>query len=389
VKRLALALWLLFLLGPAFLPGEVLSQAQQEAAVTGRVANGTAGGGSTAGLPVTLTIFGPATAGEPTKRETVADETGAFTFEQVPLSADTAYQLATVYANVEYFSDPGSLASADQLADQVLTVYETTSDPSAIRASMVHVVIQADKENRSLLVSELIIINNSGDRTYVGPAADDPQKRPETLRFALPPDAVDVAIIDGLLPEDLIGTDFGFTDTSPWVPGVRQAAFSYSLPYRGSDYVFRITLDFPADTVNVLMPKGEANLESGSPFTQDETALQGQPYVRARAENLEAGAPIQAILTGLPRGGGGSGVQSTIFVVLVVAALGVLAVFGYSLYRRRRLAAAAVEDASEREKASLLLTIAELDRQHEAGEIGDAQYRRRRAEAKKRLEAIW
>lgn len=398
MRRLALALLSVVLFGLLITTGSSPLRAQEEGVVSGTVVNGTAGGGLTAGLPVTLTIFGSEADDQPTQLQTTTDEAGAFVFEQVPLSADTSYQLSAVYAGVEYVGEPGSLTSADGLAGQTLDVYETTSDPAAMRASMAHVVIQVDEESDSLLVSELLVINNTGDRTYVGlpveqtnPALGEshpPIGGNETLRFAVPPGASDVGIVDGLLIEDLITADFGFIDTSPWVPGTRQVAFSYSLPYEGSDYVLRTSLDIPADTVNILMPKGKAKLESASPFTQDEAVLQDEPYFRASANNLEAGATIQAILTDLPSGDG-SGVQIAIFVVLIAAALGVVGIVAYNLYRRSRLAAAGVEDAGEREKAGLLLAIAELDRQHDASEITEAEYNRRRDEAKSRLEAIW
>ena len=390
MRRLTLVLLSLLLPGLLLLAGGAPARAQAQAeqsVISGTVVNGTPDGGPTAGLPVTLSILG---SDSPTDRQTVTDEAGAFSFDQVPLSADGTYQLRASYADVVYPSDVGSLASADGLTGQTLSVYETTADASSIRASIVHVVIQADKQSQSLLVSELIAVNNAGDRTYVAAPSADSQERPKTLRFAVPPDASDVGIIDGLTVEDLVPTDFGFADTSPWVPGMRQVAFSYSLPYQGSDYVFRTALDLPTDAVNILMPKGEAGLESASPFTQDETVLQGQTYLRAKAENLEAGASIQAILTDLPKGGGGGrNLQEVVFAVVVAAALAATAVVAFTLYRRSRLAAAAVGDPSEREKANLLLAIAELDRQHEAGEIEDGEYGRRRSQAKERLEAMW
>jgi hypothetical protein len=398
MRRTMLAALALVMVALLLFSGGAPSRAQEVGTISGTVVNGTAGGGATAGLPVTLTIIDNNGTSQPAKQQTTTDEAGSFVFEQVPLSADTSYQLSAVYAGVEYAGDVGSLASAEGLADQTLDVYETTSDPAVMRASMAHVVIQVDKGSNSLLVSELLVINNTGDRAYIGqpfqqanPALGDshPDIGNETMRFAVPAGASNVGIVDGLLVEDLVTSDFGFSDTSPWLPGTRQVAFSYSLPYQGSDYVFRTALDIPADTVNILMPKGEAKLESGSPFTQDETVLQEEPYLRARADNLEAGATIQAILTDLPSGGSGSGVQTAIFVALIAAALGVLAVVAYSLFRRSRLAAVGVEDAGDREKAGLLLAIAELDRQHDAGQISEAEYNRRRAEAKSRLEAIW
>jgi hypothetical protein len=255
-----------------------------------------------------------------------------------------------------------------------------------MRASTVHLLIETDEEARTLLVTEVALINNSSDRTYVGTGADDPQERPETLRFAVPPDALEVAIIDGLVVDDLVTTDSGFTDTSPWVPGERQVAFSYSLPYEGSDYTLRTSLDLPADTVIILMPKVTAGLETGGPFTQDDTVFQEQPYVRARAENLEEGAPIEAVLTGLPGGGEGNA-QKAVFAALVVAAVGTAAVAAFTLYRRSRRDGG--DYPTETEKAGLLLTIVELDRQHEAGEVPEPEYSRRRTEAKRRLEAVW
>jgi hypothetical protein len=81
------------------------------------------------------------------------DEAGAFVFEQVPLSPEATYQLSTTYADVQYAGEPGSLASAEGLSDQRLAVYETTSDPAVIRASVVHVVIESNEgEEHSLLV---------------------------------------------------------------------------------------------------------------------------------------------------------------------------------------------------------------------------------------------
>ena len=385
MRRLALALTALLLPALMLLAGGSASQAEEEGTISGTVVNKTEGGGSTAGLPVTLAVFG---LGEPTTQETVTDEAGGFTFEQVPVSPDAAYHLTAVYADVEYVSPIVSVDSPGDLAGQEIAVYETTSDPAAIRASLMHLVMMPDEETGSLVVSELIVIENSGDRTYVGAAADDPQEERQTLSFFVPVDALEVTIIDGLLVDNLVGTDFGFVDSAPWEPGTREVVFSYSLPYQGSDYVFRTELDFPADTVSILLAKSAGGLESGAPFVEDETVIQGQTYLRASADNLEAGAPIQVNLTDLPDVGGGNRDQA-IFAALVVAVLGVAVVAGFTLYRRSRLAAVFAEDPVEREKANLLLSIAELDRQHEAGEIQDAEYHRRRTQAKERLETIW
>jgi hypothetical protein len=183
-------------------------------------------------LTVTLTVFESTTAAAPVERQAVTDEAGGFVFEQVPLSPEATYQLSTAYADVQYAGEPGSLASVEGLGDQRLAVYETTSDPAVIRASMVHVLIEPnEEEEHSLLATQVVVVNNSSDRAYVGlpagqagPTAGDAQERPETLRFAVPPDASEVGIIDGLLVEDLVTTDSGFTDTTPWVPGERQVA---------------------------------------------------------------------------------------------------------------------------------------------------------------------
>ena len=65
---LTLAAWLLMSNSP--------SLAQGQETISGAVVNGTAGGGSTAGLTVTLTIFGSAATEEPVERETVTDAAG-------------------------------------------------------------------------------------------------------------------------------------------------------------------------------------------------------------------------------------------------------------------------------------------------------------------------
>ncbi|MFN3338045.1 MAG: hypothetical protein ACK42I_11170, partial [Thermomicrobium sp.] len=108
------------------------AQAQETGTISGRVQNGTPGGGSVAGLTVTLRHFTGMQLAE--ERQAQVGQDGSFAFEGLATGDQDAYLLVVRYAGVEYVSPMVQLNQQSQQTVE-LTVYETTNDAAAVRVA--------------------------------------------------------------------------------------------------------------------------------------------------------------------------------------------------------------------------------------------------------------
>ena len=385
----------------ALLPATVAA----EGVVTGTVVNGTAGGGVPADVAVTLYFLRDGDIVE--QRTAVTDAAGAYRFADVPLDAGLRFVVVAAYVRVPYNTPELQFGESAEVQAPPLTVYEAGQDPSVVRV-VTDVLIVAPGEERSgmLSVLEIVRLANDSDRTYLatgvagGGAAMD-----RVLRFALPADAQDLTMISGLNDQNVVQIDSerdnlrGFGVFMPLLPGEREVAFGYQVPYAGSTLTMRKRTVYPTDHFAVI-----ALEEHGLDFASAQLEVQATPigerrYLVGSASALAARAEVTVRISGLPapsvrvrlerlferlRGG-----QAVVYVLLgVVLAVPLL----YAVYRLRggrrptpAPAASPAKPAAPDARESFLLEIAQLDDDFAAGAVGEAEYERLRAEKKRRL----
>lgn len=380
------------------LGGPLFREALTEGAgvISGTITNKTTGK-PVADATVQLGVFDQASQLE--MRDAKTDAAGFYKFEQLPTDSTLAYAVRAEYPeNVPYTSEFVSFEPGKTAYDLPISVYETTDDPSGIRAERVHYIVEFDNSDAAgarALIAELIVLSLDGDRAYVGDGN-------HVLRFPLPPGAQDLSVNDGQLGDRFIQIDNGFVDRLALPPGqnVRQILFRYALPYDGASLDLVRSLPYPAAAVNALVADVGENVSSPELGTGERRETQNGAYYNFTASDLPANQQVRLTMTGLPSGAGGAvtasgGAAATGVAGLdrrilfgAIATVAAIAAFLVALpiaLKRRQPASLADENMSRDE---LVDALARLDLAYEAGEIGESGYRDERLRLKARLRDV-
>ena len=380
---LALAAALFFAVTPAAL-------AQATGTIKGKVTNETAQGDTVVGQTVELLAF--ADGAQKDKRTATVAEDGTFSFDGLA-TAGLKYLLTITYQGVTYHSDEVDLSTGEPTREVNLVVYDATPKADQISIGRSHMILDFDPETKSVLVLEAMIVNNSGDRAYVGEEELSDGLR-KTLRLQLPKGAQNVRFSEGLSEQRSVYSEGAVVDTTPVPPGARQLVLTYSLPYKAGSAALTRSLDYPIERVIILVRDVGAKVTSEGLAATEMREVGGSRYVQLSANNLAPGRPISVRLEGIPAavpeagGTAGGGQGPTVWAAGGLAGLGLALGIAYPVLRRRRSAAAETTAAPTEVSAEwdrLVQSIAALDDEFEAGRVPEADYRRQRAEQKARL----
>jgi mono/diheme cytochrome c family protein len=362
--------------------------------VSGRVVNGTAGGGAIANLPVTL-VYYDADLRE-TALQATTDASGSFSFANVPISDAFQYAVIAEYGERSYFAPPVLGDPAVGRVDFTVTVYERTEDAAVITISAM--VAQVTAVGASLEITQLFTISNSSDRAYSA-SQTAPDGRAVSLAFGLPPGAVLLGFPGGEGRFVLSTDQTTVLDTAPTLPGDNNlVALAYVIPYQGSaiiEQVFNYALN---GQVRILVQPETVQLNSsllGTLGPQQIGQTQWQGYGAEVA--LAAGEPLRYELGGasleVATDGRAGVVTSNNLLPLLVIGIIIEIIIVALLYvwwrqRRNKRAAQPANVSDTTLMDGLIRQIAELDAQHERGELDAATYQRQRAILKQRLSEI-
>lgn len=374
----ALVALLLFLAAP-------VAVAQEEAAIAGRIRNGTAG--SSPVQPAEVVLHGLFEGSELQSWRTVSTEDGAFRFEGVIPREGMQYQVSTTHAKVRYFSPPLSWEELRK-EDLTLEVFDTTSDPSHVRLAQENtVVLGVDTNAGNLQMMHMLVYENTGDRTYLGEAVPGGHL---TVSIPLPPNAFQIEVGSGFRESALIPVDNMLRDSSPLPPGTREAIIGYRAVYTGDSYVWQKTYPYDTALVRLLVPSGIALSPTGL-IQAGAVQIGDTIYVQYEARDVAAGASLQASLSGLPRTAGARSQEiekwlrfGGIGLALVAALSGLLYV---ALWRRRARSRDAETSLAAR-RASLVSELVRLEEEFQAGRLTAEEYASQREEGRRALGAL-
>ncbi|HJX13865.1 MAG TPA: hypothetical protein VJ377_10140, partial [Dehalococcoidales bacterium] len=253
-----------------------------------------------------------------------------------------------------------------------------TAADEAVLVMMSHMILSSQPD--SLLVREYYLFVNHADRTYLGPGGETARG---TLRFSLPPGAVNLRLTMGLLDGDILLNEDGFMDTRPLPPGSHEVAFSYAVGRDSGRYTLNQPIYYPTNRFDLLIQSEDIQVSSAQLAQDEPLDIAGRTYGHLSGQGLAAGNTL-AINISSPSSAGGTGLYWLVPLVIVVAA----AVFTpLYLVRRRRLRPVPAGGAADR-RQQLLNEIAELDDSFEAGQINEEAYHARRDAMKAELRAL-
>jgi len=301
------------------LPGAAFAQESAEGAINGQVINGTEGGGSVAGIEVTLITYINDVISE--TRTTKTDNEGKFQFDNV--ATEHEYLVSVRYVEVDYYYpvvfDPGETTAYVEIG-----VCDTTTSDQAIRIGLAHTIINIEEE--SLQVTEVFWLVNDGDRTYTGTDG--------VLVFTLMEGATVFEAPQELMP------DYQFLDNNrvaylvPFPPGERQLVYSYRLTKPSSnELAIPLEVHYPTDVLE-LMIAGEdievavTQLAPAEPVVTDT----GERFIHFRGENLPRGTVVNLRLSNVS---GSSVPYSVILYVIIGVVIAGIAVYLMKRMRKR------------------------------------------------------
>ncbi len=339
--------------------------------IRGTVVDGSSGA-PVAGVPVDLVSSLPG-GGEPFSLSDSTDRKGRYVFSDLPTGSDRVYAVSVEHRGGLFTGqsiDELGVSKARTVVDTRLRVWDTISDPDAVLVQRHNVFI--DQAEAGLGVIESLTIVNTSDAAYIGRARSlGREVAKATFGFALPARARD----GRMLPESdffgtpITGTDSGFGLRVAIPPGEWRVMFAYRLPGTAGTYDLTRPALYP--TLNTAVhATGDLAVDSNRLNDAGDVTIGDIGYGRWVSTGvIEAGEPIQIGVTA------GAGFSPWLTGGLVVATLLAGALFALTYMRNRRPAGARpAPTARER----LVAAVAELDLQHDAGDLGDDEWRARR-----------
>ena len=370
--------------------------------ITGTVVNGSKGNAPAAGQTVTLNMY-VSHAQTQNAATTTTDAHGRFSFGGLDGSGSTVYQLEVRYASGDFMSAPIGFASGP-VENLTLTVYDTTSDPSALAVTNTTMLFSPPNTKTGLIpIGVFMTFKNSGKLAFVASATAGSGGMPTSLlRFALPPNAQNLTLGAGFNNVQAVQVDKGFAALATIPPGTTQFAYVYYLPYAGTDFTFQFQAVYPTAAVTLLVPN-TIFVHDGDYAAKPPVQALGQQYQLLEADNVQPGEALTMRLWNLTVPGEQPDLdQRQLWALAALLALLLALLVGIYLKRGNLAVALGILPASslgkaarargsqdhEAERKRLLKMLLALEKQHTAGQLDDAEYQRRRDNTRRKLKAL-
>ena len=308
-----------------------------------------------------------------------ADAAGRYRMRYTPRGGNAVYFASSMYGGVAYFTAP--LPASDAAGDAAeITVFDTTSAPVRIATRGRHLVVSSSGANGRRTLVEVFELSNDSTVTAVPGAGGR-----ATWSAPIVPNATDFqsgqSDIGGNAVQMRDGRVLVFASISP---GIRQVAFSYSVP--AADFPLTVAVPDSVGVFEVLVEDPGATATGGGLAEQPAVSLEGRNFRRFLAQDVAAASAI-TVDVGAPTAPRGN---RYIFVPIIGAAVLMLGALAVALTRRGAVPVT-TQPVAQVDAAHLARDIAELDeafaRVTTVSDADRASYQRRRDALKSQLTA--
>jgi len=194
------------------------------------------------------------------------------------------YFVSASYGGVAYFTPPLAHATVSGNEAEV-AVFDTTSSPIPISVRGRHLIVSAVDANSNRMVTEVFELANDTSVTRV--AAAPP--RGAVWSAALPAKATGFQVTQGDVPATAMRFENGRAQVyAPLAPGLKQIAFSYSLP--ANAFPLSIPLEVSTEIYEVLIEEEKGTVSGAKLKEVAPVALERRTFRRFLADGVPANA---------------------------------------------------------------------------------------------------
>jgi hypothetical protein len=264
------------------------------------------------------------------------DEQGAAVVDNLPVVMGVRPLVRIQYAGLTYQESGPPMDASMREASIEVKVFDTTEQMPAWHIPMRHIL--ATPSTSGVTVTELVVVDNPSDRTWLGKEADAKGNRP-TVELTLPENAADVTLLSGF--HGWCCTSYEGRDLHikmPLMPGQAQFRFSYTVPFAsGTGALVSVAAAAPVDHLMVVLPEDGTALEPRSPEgTEMHTSSAVEGNLKARilqCDEIQAGKSAGVLISGVihTQGTAGSAAWLDATWVRWGAGMGAAAVVGAGL----------------------------------------------------------
>ncbi len=373
------------------------ASADSTVTISGTVQNATAGGGSVAGITVTLDQYQGMDLSKSFTSKT--DSNGNYAFTDVPAVEGQAYIARVSYKNVDY---PGTMLLMPQDAGKkdTVKVYEPSSDPSTISLTSRSIVVAgADAGSRLVSLFEILAIDNKTDHAFIG-------KDGVVLRLGLPDSSAQITPQPGFDWGDAKIDGGTLVTTGAIIPGSQTALISYEVPYTGTTKAVTIGTAMETGTERFLVKNGTFDLSSSVFNDAGLVDVSGDQYHVLSVDKPIVGDTLSVEILGLPKAGSSGDSSRGPLYAAIAAVIGVIIAGSlvFLVLRRRAKRATTPSFAGatvapvvttaggsvgvDDERLALAAQLNQLDERHAEGTISDVDYQNDRQRVLEQLRSI-
>ncbi|MCA9285951.1 MAG: hypothetical protein KDA22_12080 [Phycisphaerales bacterium] len=183
---------------------------------------------------------------------TATDEHGVVLAENLPVGIGIQPIVRTRYGDLTYQVEGGVMDAAHRHQQIDLVCYEPTDQAPDWRVKMRHVIV--DQIPIGLRVTEVMVIENPAERTWIGAAGFGPKR--VTTAFLLPKGARDVTLGQGFHDWCCSTLANGaLMNHLPLMPATTEMRYSYVLPAEDGHVTLDISAPAEVDSTMVLVPE--------------------------------------------------------------------------------------------------------------------------------------
>ncbi|MGA7195340.1 MAG: c-type cytochrome [Anaerolineales bacterium] len=308
---------------------------------------------------------------------------GTFTFENVDMPANRIFTAEVDYKDVQYTSDPVTVAAGmTNLVLSPIKLYDTTDDFSTLTFNQIHLYFDFATAGQAQ-VYEIYAFTNATDKTVI-----------------VSTDGTTFPFVK--IPNGAQGVNYMADQNSPTFVGA--GTNGVAAPPNDKPYAVIATFNMPynnqleiqqpiavaSPSMVLLIPDGMN--ASGSQLTDNgPQVIQNANYEEYSASDLTAGEVIDFTITGSPKTSATPITNSPVGIFIGVGALG-LALIGVGAWffvRDQKNARERDEEENEFDSADEVMdAILALDDLNRAGKINEDAYQSRRAELKEILKEM-